>query len=197
MKHILKIGNITVACLLFSFVFAFLFSSNAFATAAPQPNQIVKTATGEAKGYDLAKLLRSPGVKLVKTEVKAHSFRTVTKTPNAVSPNITTRSGSYSLTVTAVLTWVFWYGNFLCGYGTGGAESNPWTADVNELGDLYVNGNWKGDTDTSNWTSTWGETGCWSYGAGTLWEMSVSGAAAFWWGGPQLWTQTSVWAVQP
>ncbi|WP_052890005.1 hypothetical protein [Thermogemmatispora carboxidivorans] len=175
-------------------VIAFVPVTRVSADSAPQPDQTVQTTHGVVKKYSLAKLRKTPGIAFVTAKTLQQKASSVAA--RAVAPDATASSGNYLLIVTASLVWVYWDNSFLCGYGLGGAEASPWTATVDEQGDLYVNGNWKDGTATTDWTATSGETGCWSFASNTLWEWYVSGAAQFWWG-PTLWTEADVWAWQP
>ncbi|MHB8596881.1 MAG: hypothetical protein ACYDER_08725 [Ktedonobacteraceae bacterium] len=148
------------------------------------------TAYGTVEFYNTAKLLALSGTKVVKVTKVVIVHVLSKKHTRHQAPAV-----DY-LYVRSTISWVFLFGHFLCGYGTAEAWTNPWDAEVDEQGDLYVNGNWKGGTVSTDISYTSDETGCWNYGANTLWEMYVSGAAV-WFDGSIAYAEVSAFGFQP
>lgn len=145
------------------------------------PMSIKHTALGDVSVYDRAAALALPGVQQ-RTVVAQPSYAKTQVTPYAQAHQ--DAAGGHSLMVGAELVLLYWYGNFLCGFGVASAATEPIWANVDEVGFLYVDGGYIDGTVSASFGSTSDETGCDNPGAsaGAYWKMQVE-AGGVWFDG--------------
>jgi hypothetical protein len=158
------------------------------------PMSIKHTTLGDVRVYDRAAALALPGVQVQR--VKANpSYSKTQATPYAQAHQDV--SGSHSLTVGAELVLLYWFGNFLCGFGVATASTDPIWAYADEVGFLYVDGTAIDGTASGGFASTADETGCDNPGApgGAYWKM-LTEAGATWFDGTVIDGSAATYQVQ-
>jgi hypothetical protein len=165
------------------------------ATAAPlAPMSIKHTALGDVRVYDRAAALALQGVQVQRVKAKPLYSKTEV-TPYAQSHQ--DASGGHSLTVGAELVLLYWYGNFLCGFGVATSSTDPIWAYTDEVGFLYVDGTVIDGTASGGFASTADETGCDNPGTpgGAYWKM-LTEAGGTWFDGTVIDGSAATYQIQ-
>lgn len=149
----------------------------------PEPVPVghsVVTPAGVLTEYDPHQLANVPGMHVISYPVLSSSGGSGR---GGVDPNLVTQGGGSGYFVYADEYLDLYYNDefsFVCAYLVASAWVDPAWGDVDELGELWVNGSLVATTTTSSMGYTGEETGC--YGGTpelSLWSASVS-AAGYW-----------------
>jgi hypothetical protein len=160
----------------------------------PAPVSVKHAAGVHVQVYDRATALNWPGA-TTRTVKLSQSFATANMTHYAASH--ADQNGDHTLTVVAGLVLVYIDGQFLCGFGIAGGDANPFWANVDEVGFMYVDGNYTDGTESADIASTSDETGCDNPGfpSGSYWKMTTE-AGAVWFDGTVVDGTWSVYLIQ-